>query len=633
MPTRIADLALLSDLEAAALVDRTGAVVWGGFPRFDSPACFAALLGDDEHGVWRIAPTDPDATVDRRYRTGLVLESTWTTGEGVVRVVDFMQPRDGHPDLIRIVEGVEGVVELRSELVLRFDYGSVVPWVRRVQPAGSCGGGCGAPAPGDGAHPADAGDAAPGPDGPADVVAIAGPEQVRLHAHVPHHGEDLRTVATFPVGPGDRVPFVLDWRPGHEEVGPHVDAEGALEATEAFWAEWLGRSGYRGAYADDVHASLAVLKGLTYAPTGGMVAAPTTSLPEVLGGGRNWDYRYCWLRDATFTLLALLQSGHVAEAEAWRDWLVRAVAGQPDRVQIMYGIAGERRLTETELDWLPGHRGSTPVRVGNAAHDQFQLDVFGEVMDALHHAREAGLPTDDVAWDVQRLLMDVLAERWTEPDEGIWEVRGERRHFTHSKVMAWVAADRAVRAVEDHGLDGPVEEWRALRDEIRAEVLERGVDARGVLTQSYGSSALDASLLVVPLVGFLPPDDERVVATIAAIEDELCEDGLVLRYRSEEGLDGVDDDAEGAFLLCSFWLAEALALAGRRDEAVVLFERLLALRNDVGLLAEEVDPDTGELLGNVPQAFSHLAIVTTAMQLCEGTPDDGVSRRADGRRR
>lgn len=599
MITSIHDLALLSDLQTAALVDRRGAIVWACFPRFDSGACFAGLLGDDlENGVWRIAPRDADAELSRRYRCGLVLESTWVTESGTAQVIDFMPIRDDIPDITRLVVGVEGTVDFEAELCLRFDYGFIVPWVRRSD------------------------------DG--DLLATAGPDRMRLHSDVEHVGQNMHTRADFTVEEGQRLSFVLDWRPSHEPVGPCMDAEEALEATEAFWSDWLSRSDYAGDYAPDVHASLAVLKGLTYLPTGGMIAAPTTSLPEVLGGVRNWDYRYCWLRDTTYTLLAFLESGHVEEAKAWRDWLLRAVAGDPERVQIMYGLAGERRLTERTVDWLPGYRGSTPVRVGNAAFGQFQLDVFGEVMDALHHARAAGIATDEDAWNLQRLLMEVLAERWQEPDEGIWEVRGARRHFTHSKVMAWVAADRAVKGVEEFGLDGPVEEWRELRRAIREEVLAKGVDDRGVFTQSYGSDALDASLLLVPLVGFLEPDDERVLATTDAIMEGLMENGLVLRYRTVDGLDGVDDATEGAFLLCSFWLAEVLALQGREAEARELFERLLDLRNDVGLLAEEVDWDTGELLGNMPQAFSHLAIVNTAMQMC-AVSRDAVERRAETR--
>ncbi len=575
------------------MVDQSGAVVWMCLPRFDSAACFAALVGTPDNGFWRIAPADEAARVERRYRSGLVLESTWTTDTGRARVIDLMPVRDQNPDIVRIVEGIDGEVEFSTELVLRFDYGSIVPWVRRV-------------------------------DG--DLVAVAGPDRVRLHTPVPTEGEDLRTVGSFTVAGGDSVPFVLDWQQSHLPTADLPDPDEALRLTEAFWDEWAATSGYDGSYADDVHASLAVLKGLTFGPTGGIVAAPTTSLPEAMGGERNWDYRYCWLRDATYTLLAFLESGHTDEAVAWRDWLLRTVAGDPESIQIMYGIAGERRLPESELPWLDGHRGSTPVRTGNGAHDQHQLDVFGEVMDALHQARCAGIDPDGDSWDLQCLLVDVVAQRWREPDDGLWEIRGDPRHFTHSKVMAWVAVDRAVQGVEHFGLDGPVDEWRALRDEIHDEVLRKGLDDRGVFTQSFGSSHLDASLLLIPLVGFLPGDDERVVATVDAIADELMEDGYVLRYRTDSGVDGLEGE-EGAFLLCSFWLAQVWALQGRVDEATELFERLLSLRNDVGLLSEEVDPQDGSLLGNMPQAFSHLAIVNTAMALCE-LSEDGVHRRA-----
>ncbi len=589
---RIDDLALLSDLETAAMVDRSGAVVWACLPRFDSGSCFAALVDDEDAGFWRIAPKTTDAEISRRYRCGLVLESTWSTATGTVRVIDFMPVRDERPDMVRIVEGVEGEVDMELELVLRFDYGSIIPWVRRI-------------------------------DG--DLVAVAGPDRVRMHSPVATHGEGMRTKGEFTVRSGERVPFVLDWHPSHAEISPVIDADDALHRTESFWRDWLEASDYTGKYADDVHASLAVLKGLVYDPTGGIVAAPTTSLPETPGGSRNWDYRYCWLRDATYVLLAFLESGHVDEAIAWRDWLLRAVAGEPEKIQIMYGVAGERRLPEFELDWLRGHRGASPVRVGNDAHGQRQLDVFGEVMDALHQARSAGMDADGDAWMLQQLLVGVVADRWQEPDEGMWEIRGEPQHFTHSKVMAWVAVDRAIKAVERYGLDGPLDEWRALRDEIRTTVLDRAVDERGVFTQAFDSSHLDANLLLIPLVGFLPFDDDRVVATVHAIEDELMVDGFLLRYRTESGVDGLTGD-EGAFLLCSFWLAQVWAMQGRVDEATELFERLLALRNDVGLLAEEADPHDGTLLGNMPQAFSHLAIVNTAMALHDS--GDGVRHRA-----
>ncbi len=589
----IDDLALVSDLETAALVDRSGAVVWACFPRFDSGACFAALLGDDDNGMWRIAPHDADAASTRCYRVGLVLETTWTTDGGTVRVLDFMPVRNERPDIVRIVEGIDGEVDMTCELVLRFDYGSIVPWVRRIE---------------------------------GDFIAVAGPDRIRLHSPVTLKGEDMRSTAQFTVREGERVAFVLDWHPSHAELSPVPDADNALERTESFWSDWIATGEYDGDYADEVHASLAVLKGLVFDPTGGIVAAPTTSLPETIGGSRNWDYRYCWLRDATYTLLAFLETGHVDEAVAWRDWLLRAVAGDPDQLQIMYGVAGERRLPETDLPWLAGHRGSTPVRIGNSAHDQFQLDVFGEVMDALHQARAGGMEADDDAWELQRLLVEVVERRWQDPDDGMWEVRGAPQHFTHSKVMAWVAVDRAIKGIEQFGLDGPVERWRALRDEIHATVIEKALDERGVFTQAFGSSHLDANLLLMPLVGFLPFDDDRVVATVDAIADELMEDGFLLRYRTESGVDGLAG-REGAFLLCSFWLAQVWAMQGRRTEARELFDRLLALRNDVGLLSEEVDVRDGSLLGNMPQAFSHLAIVNTAMTLHDS--GDGVRRRAE----
>ena len=590
---RIDDLALISDLETAALVDRTGSVVWACLPRFDSGSCFAALLDGEEGGFWRIAPNAPGAEISRRYTCGLVLESTWKADSGIVRVIDFMPVRDERPDMVRIVEGVEGEVEMGVELVLRFDYGSIIPWVRRI-------------------------------DG--DLVAVAGPDRVRLHSPVKTRGEDMRTRGEFTVRAGERVPFVFDWHPSHAELTPVIDADNALERTEAFWRDWQGASGYSGKYADDVHASLAVLKGLVYDPTGGIIASPTTSLPETPGGNRNWDYRYCWLRDATYTLLAFLESGHVNEAVAWRDWLLRAVAGEPGKIQIMYGVAGERRLPEYELDWLAGYQGASPVRIGNDAHNQHQLDVFGEVMDALHQARAAGMDAGGDAWMLQQLLIDVVADRWREPDDGMWEIRGPSQHFTHSKVMAWVAVDRAIKAIEEYGLDGPIDDWRSLRDEIKDTVLERAVDERGVFTQAFDSPHLDANLLLIPLVGFLPFDDERVVATVDAIVDELMVEGYLLRYQTDSGVDGLSGD-EGAFLLCSFWLAQVWAMQGRSDDATELFERLLALRNDVGLLAEEVDPRDGTLLGNMPQAFSHLAIVNTAMALHD--TGDGIRHRAE----
>ncbi len=581
---RIEDYAVIGDTQTAALVGRNGSIDWLCLPRFDSGACFAALLGTRENGHWQLAPAGEVTATERRYRGDtLVLETTFSTAEGTVRVIDFMPPRGREADLVRLVEGVEGRVPMEMELVIRFDYGRSVPWVQRT-------------------------------DGR--LQAIAGPDAVVLHTPVETHGEDMHTVASFEVAEGDRVPFLLAWHPSHESAGPMLDASAALEDTCRWWEEWVGDCSYGGEWRDAVVRSLVTLKSLTYAPTGGIVAAATTSLPEQLGGVRNWDYRFCWLRDATFTLYAFMSAGYDGEARAWRDWLLRAVAGSPDELQIMYGCAGERRLLEYELDWLAGYEGSKPVRVGNAAVDQFQLDVFGEVMDSLHQARRIGLQPDRFAWELQRVLMDSLESRWTEPDEGIWEVRAERRHFTHSKMMAWVAADRAVKAVERFGLEGPVDKWRRLRQQIRDEVCARGWDSeRRTFTQSYGSRELDASLLMMPLVGFLPADDERVQGTVAAIERELCEDGFVHRYTQHgDEVDGLPP-GEGAFLACTFWLADNYAMAGRHDEARETFERLLALRNDVGLLAEEWDVGAQRQVGNFPQAFSHVPLINTANNL------------------
>lgn len=596
MASRIEEYALLGDTESAALVSRTGSIDWLTFPRFDSPACFAALLGDDANGFWRIAPVGGARETRRHYRTGtLVLETEFTTADGTVALIDTMPPRDGRPDVVRVVEGRRGRVDMEMELRIRFDYGRVVPFVRRV-------------------------------DGL--LSAVSGPDGLVLATPVALEGHDLTTTARFTVGEGDRVPFVLEWFPSHERPAAPVDAEEAIAVADRWWRTWMDRCTYDGHWADEVRASLVVLKAMTYAPTGGVVAAPTTSLPEAIGGGRNWDYRYCWLRDATFTLMAMLSAGFTAEAHAWRDWLLRAVGGEPSKLQIMYGPAGEARLDEVELPWLGGYEGSRPVRIGNAAHGQFQLDVWGEVLDALHQSRVDGLAEDVHAWHLQIALLDFLEGNWQEPDEGLWEVRGDRRHFTHSKVMAWVAFDRAVRAVEQFGQDGPIDRWRAARDAIHAEVCARAVDDRGVFVQSYGSSELDASTLMIPMVGFLPADDPRVVATAEAIAGELCDDGFVRRYRPSKELEGVDD-REGAFLLCTFWLADNWALMGRVDDAKALFERLLELRNDVGLLSEEYDPAGRRFLGNFPQAYSHVALVTTATNLSRAA--EGPARRRAAR--
>jgi GH15 family glucan-1,4-alpha-glucosidase len=598
MTGRIEDYALLSDLQAAALVERRGSIDWLCFPRFDSGACFAALLGTPDNGRWLLAPT-ADAEPSRRYlHDTLVLETTWQCEDGSVRVFDFMPPRGTAPDVVRIVEGLSGSVQMRSELVIRFDYGAIVPWVRRVDDA---------------------------------RLAVAGPDALCFRTPVHTRGEHKRTISTFTIEEGERVPFVLTWYPSHEDPPQRIDPEVALAETESYWREWNAGSTVElpTEWRDLIRRSLMVLKGLTYAPTGGIVAAPTTSLPEHIGGVRNWDYRYCWLRDATLTLLALLHAEHVDEALEWRRWLLRAVAGEPADIQIMYGVGGERRLTEFEVPWLDGYEKSAPVRVGNAASEQLQIDVFGEVLDALYQARAHGLPTERTAWQLQTNLLEYLEKIWREPDEGIWEIRGEARHFVHSKVMAWVAFDRAVRTIEEQNLDGPEDRWRAVRDEIRDEVCERGYDEDlGSFVQSYGSKELDASLLLLPLVGFLPASDPRIRGTVAAVERELVVDGLVLRYRTHtDGVDGLPP-GEGVFLPCSFWLVDCLELLGRHDDAHELFGRLIGLANDVGLLAEEYDPAAGRLLGNFPQAFTHLALVNSAFNVLPHLPSPMRRRHA-----
>jgi GH15 family glucan-1,4-alpha-glucosidase len=586
---RIEDYALIGDLETAALVSRTGSIDWLCLPRFDSGACFAALLGTPDHGRWLLAPRADVQQATRRYRPDtLVLETTFEVAEGVVRVIDFMPPRKENPVLVRIVEGVEGEVEVGTELVIRFDYGSAVPWVRRIDDT---------------------------------LMAIAGPNALRLDTTAEVHGEDMKTVGDVMLAEGDSASFVLTWFASHRLPPEPLDAAGALEETEAFWAEWSGRCSYEGEWAEPVRSSIRVLKALTYDPTGGIVAAPTTSLPEWIGSVRNWDYRYCWLRDATLTLVALIESGYLDEARAWREWLFRAAAGDPADLQIMYGVAGERRLDEFEADWLPGFEGSSPVRIGNAASEQLQLDVYGEIVDAFYTARVHGLEASDHAWQLSVNLLEFLEEAWREPDSGIWEVRGPPRHFTHSKVMAWVAFDRMVRSSETWGREGPVDHWRAVRDEIHADACRNGFDAElGSFVQSYGSDRLDASLLLIPLVGFLPAADERVVGTVEAVGRELSHDGLILRYQADEENVGVDGlpPGEGVFLPCSFWYAADLALLGRTDEARELFTRLLSLRNDLGLLAEEYDPAAGRMLGNFPQAFTHLTLVGCAYVLERG---------------
>ncbi len=581
---RIEDYALIGDTQTAALVGRDGSIDWLCLPSFDSGACFAKLLGSRDHGRWQIAPADPNAAVTRRYRPGtLVLETTFTTSTGAVRLIDCMPIRSAMPDVVRVVEGISGRVAMEMDLVIRFDYGSSVPWVRRVGGA---------------------------------LRAVAGPDALELCTPVETHGEGLATTARFEVAAGERVPFVLTWHPSHHAPPAPTNSAKALETTTSWWQTWADACSTTGELRELVQRSLITLKALTFAPTGGLVAAPTTSLPEEIGGTRNWDYRYCWLRDATFSLYALMLAGYDTEAVAWRDWLLRVAAGAPEQLQIMYGPAGERRLPELTLDWLPGYEGSTPVRIGNAASRQFQLDVYGEVMDCLHQARRRGIEDDPNVWALQRVVMDFLEGQWQKPDEGIWEVRGPRRHFTHSKVMAWVAADRAVKATEEFGLDGPHERWRALRAEIHDEVCRSGFDAeRATFTQAYGRPELDASLLTIPLVGFLPATDPRMLGTVAAIEAELCEDGFVHRYRGDSSqIDGLPK-GEGAFLPCSFWLADNLILQGRKPEGRALFDRLTALANDVGLLAEEYSPARGRQVGNFPQAFTHVALVNTAHNL------------------
>jgi len=579
----IEDYALIGNTRTVALVARDGSIDWLCLPRFDSAACFAALLGDRRHGRWQIAPKGKAPCSRRAYRDDtLLLETDFETDDGAVQVIDCMPLWSGRSDVVRLVRGLKGRVTMRSELVLRFDYGSIVPWVRRL----------------------DGG-----------IVATAGPDAVVLHSIVPTHGEDFTTIAEFDVGAGQEIPFVLSYFPSHEGLPLPIDAHAATEVTAGAWRDWMRSCSYAGDYRPAVRRSLMTLKALTYAPTGGNVAAPTTSLPERLGGVRNWDYRFCWLRDAAFTLDALLNCGHVEEAKAWREWLLRAAAGRPQDLHIMYGLHGERRLTEYELPWLPGYEGASPVRVGNGAGAQFQLDVYGEVINAMHVARRHGMTVLRDAWQLQRVLMDFLETGWSRKDNGIWEVRGEQRHFTHSKVMCWVAFDRAIKAVERSRLDGPIDRWRALRTQIFDEVIERGFDAgRNTFTQSYGSRELDASVLQIPLVGFLPATDPRMKGTVAAIERELVDEGFVLRYRTGESIDGLPP-GEGAFLPCSFWLLDNYALQGRRAEACALFERLLGVANDVGLLAEEYDPRACRLIGNFPQALSHVALINAARSL------------------
>jgi GH15 family glucan-1,4-alpha-glucosidase len=596
--TRIEDYAIIGDGETAALVSRTGSIDWLCWPRFDSSACFSALLGTKEHGHWQIAPAD-ESSSRREYRPdSLILETTFETPTGVAKIVDFMPPRGTASDVVRLVQGISGRVEFRSELRIRFDYGSIVPWISSAE------------------------------GNPTELQAVAGPDKLTLRTPVAMQGEADATVARFNVAAGERVPFVLTYSPSHLPSPAPVDADAALADTQSFWREWSGKCRFEGPWREAVVRSLITLKSLVYRPTGGIVAAATTSLPERIGGTRNWDYRYCWLRDATFTLLALLDGGYVEEAERWRDWLVRALAGAPAQAQIMYGLGGERRLTEWEVDWLPGYAGSRPVRIGNAAASQCQLDVYGEVADALHHARIAGLTPAAATWAVQRELTDHVASVWGQPDEGIWEVRGPSRHFTHSKVMAWVAIDRAIKAAEQHQLPGALDQWRDTRARIHQDVCARGFNSKKQsFVQAYDSALLDASLLIIPLVGFLPPEDARVRGTVEAIGRELLVDGLVHRYHTASTDDGLPP-GEGAFLACSFWYVDNLVLLGRHAEARERFDHLLSLRNDVGLLAEEYDCAARRQLGNFPQAFSHVALISSAYNLSEHEPAKPAKQRS-----
>ncbi|TCQ08734.1 GH15 family glucan-1,4-alpha-glucosidase [Rhizobium sp. PP-F2F-G36] len=597
MSTRIEDYALIGDCETAALVGKDGSIDWLCLPRFDSPACLAALLGDETNGRWKIAPADGAFRTRRAYREDtLILETTFETGTGKAVIYDFMPLRDGSSNIIRIVEGIEGTIAFDFEFMARFDYGQTVPWMSFEEE---------------------------------DVVtAVAGPDMLILHSAVPLDGDDSRVTGAFTVQKGDRLTFALTFCSSYLPRPKPVDAEAALEATESFWREFTGRCPDVDGWTGPVKRSLITLKALTYMPTGGIVAAVTTSLPEKLGGTRNWDYRYCWLRDATLTLLALMKLGYYEEASAWRNWLLRAVAGAPEQMQIMYGVAGERNLREWEAPWLAGYEGSQPVRIGNAASEQFQLDVYGEVADALMQTSKGGLARHPRGAEIGDVLMPFLERVWRDPDEGIWEVRGERQHFTYSKVMAWVAFDRVTLMAEEAGEHDASRRWRKVADEIHAEVCAKAFDpALNSFVQAYGSKALDASVLQIGMVGFLPPDDPRYVGTVEAIERHLTSDGFVLRYRTGETDDGLPSD-EGVFLACSFWLADALDLIGRRTDAEALFKRLLALSNDVGLLSEEYDPKDKRLLGNFPQAFSHIGVINTALNLSrrKGPADD----RSDG---
>ncbi len=580
---RIEDYALIGDCQTTALVSRNGSIDWLCLPRFDSAACFAALLGSEQNGRWAISPAQEVREVRRRYRPDtLILETEFETDSGAVTVIDFMPVRDGTAEVVRIVEGKRGQVPMRMDITMRFDYGSAVPWVRRASHG---------------------------------LTAIAGPDMLRLVTPVALEGRDYETVAEFTVSQGERVPFMLTWFPSHHPQPIRRDPERLLTDTQRWWEEWVSRCKYHGEWREPVVRSLITLKALTYMPTGGIVAAPTTSLPEQLGGVRNWDYRYCWLRDATFTLYALTNAGYTEEAKAWREWLLRAAAGMPSQIQIMYGVGGERRLNEWEVPWLSGYEGAAPVRTGNAAYQQMQLDVFGEVMDALHQCRRIGLHPDSNAWELQLKLLDHVESHWSNPDSGIWESRSGPKHHTLSQVMAWVAMDRGVKAVEQFHLPGHANRWRALRDEIHAQVCEKGFNGElGSFVQTYGSKDIDASLLLMPLVGFLPPTDPRVRGTVEAVQRELAADGFVFRYPSRRDIDGLPE-GEGAFLLCSFWLADNLVLQERDEEARYIFQKVLNVASDVGLLSESYDVGAHRLVGNYPQAFSHIGLINTALNL------------------
>jgi len=597
---RIEDYGLIGNTHSAALVSRSGSIDWLCLPRFDSGAIFAALLGDERHGSWQLRAKDREARIFRRYRPGTaILETRFETEMGAATVIDFMPPPADNSvnEVIRLVRGDRGVIEMATTILFRLDYGRLVPWLQRTAKG---------------------------------IFAVAGPDAVRLYTPVELDNRNLTTQAEFAVHAGEYVPFVLTWFPSHRQPPAVGDAVGLMDRVERFWRDWSASSTYQGPWNEVVERSLITLKLLTYSPSGGIVAAPTTSLPESLGGSRNWDYRYCWIRDATLTLYAFLTSGYHDEAIAWRNWLLRAAAGSPKDLQIMYGLHGEQRLQEFTLDWLPGFAGSAPVRVGNAAFSQFQLDVYGELIGSLHAARRYGIDGSEAAWSLASVIVEHLARIWHEPDEGIWEVRGPARHFVHSKLMAWVAFDRMIASASIYGLSGPLERWRRIRDEIHADICRNGFNAeRNTFVQYYGGATVDAALLFIPLVGFLPPDDPRVLGTVTAIERDLLNNGLLRRYDTDDGFDGLDGD-EGAFLACSFWLCDVYHLCGRDADALKLFKHLLGFANDLGLLSEEYDPCGVRQLGNFPQAFSHVALINTAYAL--SGKDNAAAQRATGER-